>query len=211
VYGRGVGTSFHLARCGVVPSTIMAYLSRQWAVPIATGYAAGCFTAVNVRRRIDPWEDTKAHAFIRGHLVQTDVFKERWAQLHHTCRSFVDRKGQIWFRADHSGLLKVPPPDQRSVVVLLAHADNGHLGRDRTHAMVTQNYYWSGMWSTVAQALKTCSQCDRVRASFDRKVNVMQPLPLMGLFYKFLVDVAVMLPTSAYGFKHVLVIVEALS
>jgi hypothetical protein len=67
------------------------------------------------------------------------------------------------------------------------------------------------MWSTVAQALKTCSQCDRVRASFDCKVDVMQPLPLMGLFYRYHVDDAVMLPTSADGFRHVLVIVEAFS
>ena len=39
----------------------------------------------------------------------------------------------------------------------------------------------------------------------------MQPLPLMGLFYRFHVDVAVMLPTSANGCIHVLVIVEAFS
>ncbi len=63
----------------------------------------------------------------------------------------------------------------------------------------------------MAQSLKTCSQCDRVRASFDRLVDVMQPLPLMGLFCKVHVDFAVMLPTSADGFKHVLVIVEAFS
>jgi len=78
-YGRGVGTSFHLVRCATVPSVVMAYLSRQWAVPIAAGYAAGCFTTVNVRRRVDPWEDAETQAFIRGRLVQTDVRKERWA------------------------------------------------------------------------------------------------------------------------------------
>jgi hypothetical protein len=98
----------------------------------------------------------------------------------------------------------VPPPDQRIDGVLRAHEDNANLGRDRTHAMVTQNYHWFGMWTTVAQTLKTCSQCDRVRASFDRKVDVMQPLPLMGLFYRFHVDAAVMLPILADGFKHVM-------
>ena len=76
-YGRSVGTSFHLARCAIVPSAAMAYLSCQWAVPTAAGYAAGCFTTVNMRRRFDPWEDAEAHAFVQGHLVQTDVSKER--------------------------------------------------------------------------------------------------------------------------------------
>jgi len=46
-YGRGVGASFHLAKCAVVPLAVMTYLSRQWTVPIAAGYAAGCFTTVN--------------------------------------------------------------------------------------------------------------------------------------------------------------------
>ena len=85
-------------------------------------------------------EDAKANTFIRGHLVQTDVSKERWAQLHNKCRNFVERKGQIWLRADQGGMLEVPPPDQRTAVILRAREDYGHLGRDRTHAMVTQNY-----------------------------------------------------------------------
>ena len=89
----------------------MTYLSCKWAVPIAAGYATGCFTTVNVRRQFDPWEDAKAHAFIRGNLMQTNVSKERWAQLQNKCRSFVERKGQIWIRADLGGLLEVPPPD----------------------------------------------------------------------------------------------------
>ena len=37
----------------------MAYLSCQWAVPIAAGYATGCFTTVNAKRRFDPWEYAK--------------------------------------------------------------------------------------------------------------------------------------------------------
>jgi len=106
----------------------MAYLSRKWAVLIAAGYAPGCFTTVNVRRRFDPWEDAEAQAFIREHLVQTDARKERWAQLHHKCRRFVERRGQIWFRADQQGgLLEVPLPDNRIGVVLRAHENNGHL------------------------------------------------------------------------------------
>ena len=73
-------------------------------------------------------------------MVQIDVRKERWAHLHHKRHSFVECRGQIWFRADQGGLLEVPPMDQRTVVVLRVHEDNGHLGRDRTHAMVTHNY-----------------------------------------------------------------------
>jgi len=108
-------------------------------------------------------------------------------------------------------LREAPPPKQRWAVVLRANEENGYLERDRTYAMVTQRYMWPGMWTTVAHALKTCSQCDRVRASFDRKFDVLQPLQLVGLFYRFHVDALVALPTSAGGCQHVLVIVEAFS
>ena len=94
VYGRGVGTSFHLARCARVPLAVMAYLSRQWAVPIAAGYAAGCFTSVNVSRRFDPYEDAEAQAFIRGHLVHVDVSKECWAQLHQSVVVLLSAEGR---------------------------------------------------------------------------------------------------------------------
>ena len=34
--------------------------------------------------------------------------------------------------------LEVPPPNQRSSVILRMHEETGHLGRDRTHAMVSR-------------------------------------------------------------------------
>ena len=40
---------------------------------------------------------------------------------------------------------------------------------------------------------------------------MLQPLPLIRLVYRFHVDAAVSLPTSAGGYQHVLVIVEVFS
>ena len=152
-----------------------------------------------------------AQSFIRGDLARGDVSNERWTLLKHKYQNYVDRDGKLWYRDALGGLREVPSPEQRSVVALRAHEENGHLGRDRTYDMVAQRCMWPGIWTTVAHALKTCSQCDRVRASFDRKVDVLRPLPLMGLFYRFHVDAAVALSTSAGGYQHGLVIVEAFS
>ena len=77
--------------------------------------------------------------------------------------------------------------------------------------MLGRCYTWPGLYKAVSVALKSCSQCDRVRASFAKRMDVMKPLPLMGLFYRFHLDAVVNLPVASTGARHVLIIVDALS
>ena len=207
---RAVSVALHIAHQPMVQRQALHFLQRQWAAPLAVGWMHGyCWEATSTR--FDPWQNAEAIQFLRGELSQELVTRERWAELHRQCSRYLVREGQVWYRTASGEVREVPPPDQRESVVRRIHEENGHLGRDRTHAMVTQRYTWPGIWKTVAAALKSCSQCDRVRASFNTKMDVMQPLPLMGLFYRFHLDAAVNLPESTTGVRHVLVIVEAFS
>ena len=147
----------------------------------------------------------------RGELTRGSVSFARWSELQRKCSILQLRDGRIWLRVGNGRVLEIPPLAQRTSIVLRVHEENGHLGRDRTHAMVAHRYTRLGMWKTVAHTLKTCSQCDRVRVSFDKKFDTLQPLPLMGLFYRFHLDAAVNLPTADNGDYHVLIIVEAFS
>ena len=208
--GRPVGLAFHLARRSALQQSAWSYLSNQWAAPVVAGYADGQ-ALVASGSRFDPWADPEAVQFVRGELARGSVSSAKWSELQRKCSRFQLRDGRIWLRAGNGRLLEIPPPAQRTSVVLRVHEENGHLGRDRTHAMVSQRYTWPGMWKTVADTLKTCSQCDRVRVSFDKKFDTLQPLPLMGLFYRFHLDAAVSLPIANTGECHVLIIVEAFS
>ena len=176
---RAVSVALHIAHQPMVQRQALHFLQRQWAAPLAVGWMHGyCWEATSTR--FDPWQNAEAIQFLRGELSQELVTRERWAELHRQCSRYLVREGQVWYRTASGEVREVPPPDQRESVVRRIHEENGHLGRDRTHAMVTQRYTWPGIWKTVAAALKRCSQCDRVRASFNTKMDVMQPLPLMG-------------------------------
>ena len=208
--GRPVGIAFHFARRPALQSSAMAFMAQQWGAPVAAGWIAGQVLEATFSR-FDPWADEEALQFIRGELPREVVSALRWAALRRQCSRYMAREGRIWYRTATGQLLEVPPPAQRQAVVMRIHEENGHLGRDRTHAMAAHRYTWPAMWQTVADTIKSCSQCDRVRASFDRQVDVMRPLPLMGLFYRFHLDAAVNLPAAKNGAKHVLIIVEAFS
>ena len=209
-YGPVTGIAFHTARRPSIPEQAMGFISGQWAAPVAAGWLAG-YLLDSSSTRFDPWTDPEAVQFLHGELAREVVTPARWTTLQRKCSRYLVNEDRVWYRAAAGQLLEVPPPDQRPAIVLKVHQENGHLGRDRTHAMVAQRYTWPGLWKTVADTLKSCSQCDRVRASFNTKMDVLKPLPLMGLFYRFHLDAAVNLPESAKGIRHVLIIVEAFS
>ena len=158
---------------------------------------------------MDVWEDPQAIQYLRQELPRALVAAKRWEQLQRVCRRYSFREEVLWYEAPSGAMLEVPPPAERAQLIRRTHDSIGHLGRDRTYSRVARRYYWPRMWQSVADTLKTCSVCDRVRASFDAKLDVLQSLPLMELFYRFHVDAAVNLPVSDSGMRHVLIIVEA--
>jgi hypothetical protein len=56
--------------------------------------------------------------------------------------------------------------------------------------------------------VRACAACDRVKASFEVRDTVLKPLPIMGLFYGWGVDLCKMPHTSEDGNKYVVVMIE---
>ena len=67
------------------------------------------------------------------------------------------------------------------------------------------------MYSQVKLHVRSCETCARVKASFvQRDVNV-HPLPIMGMFYHWSVDLVGPIPVSKYGNTYVMVMIEHFS
>jgi hypothetical protein len=56
--------------------------------------------------------------------------------------------------------------------------------------------------------VRGCTVCDLVKASFEVRDTVLKPLPIMGLFYMWGVDLCKMPHTSEDGNKYVVVMIE---
>lgn len=121
--------------------------------------------------------------------------------------------GQKVYRKMNSGTMKmVPPPADRAAIVQRLHEECGHFGRRRTTHLVLLDYWWAGVYDDVRQGLASCQVCQRVsNALFNSQRPVLQPLPIMGLFYRWHVDLAGPFPTSRRGNKYVMVAIEAFS
>jgi hypothetical protein len=105
----------------------------------------------------------------------------------------------------------VPPPEARAQLIRDAHEQLGHFGVLRTDSLLKQTYWWRGRYSQVKQFVKQCSFCDRVQAHFNRPSLQLQPLPIMGLGYRWSLDFAGPLPKTKHKNLYVLVMIEHFS
>ena len=67
------------------------------------------------------------------------------------------------------------------------------------------------MHNDVQQFVSRCGVCDRVRASFNAPTPQLQPLPIMGLGYRWSLDFAGPLPLTIRHHRYVLVMIEHFS
>lgn len=121
------------------------------------------------------------------------------------------QQGKLLRRMPDGTLLEVPPPDQRDALVKSFHRTNGHLGQLRTAALVGTAYWWNGLCTDAARVVSQCPLCDRVRASFSGKQPQLHPLPIIGLFYRWGVDLCGDFEPTPSGSKYAMVCIEHFS
>ena len=99
--------------------------------------------------------------------------------------------------------------------ILEAHHDGilggGHQGAERTYAAVRQRYYWPRMYTSVFNYVKHCDLCQKSKRLTRSATAPLYPLPVVGLFDRWHIDILGPLTTTNHGFKYVLVIVESFS
>jgi len=182
----------------------------------------------------DIWLDTEVMAFLRdpqpagSRRVAERAAAYRWqpfdpsapvhdttpstglALLHAAAQHHGGRLLQLSTRP-HQLDREVPPPAARRPLCQLIHEFWNHQGRTRTFFRLQPRFWWHGIFQTVASVVADCQACDMSRARATAADNILQPLPIMGLFYRFNVDLAGPLPLSPRGNCYVMICVEHLT
>jgi hypothetical protein len=102
----------------------------------------------------------------------------------------------------------VPEPHLRANLIRATHLDTGHFGIKKTYSLLEPVYIWAGMYEQARFEVRDCAACDRVKASFKVRDTVLKPLSIMGLFFRWGVDLCKMPHTSEDGNKYVVVMIE---
>jgi hypothetical protein len=94
---------------------------------------------------------------------------------------------------------RVPTLEERRKLVLEVHEQTGHWGEKRTASLLATGYWWRGMMDDVRAVVGNCEACDKVRASFNNRLPELQPLPIMGLMFRWGVDLCGPFPQTKRG------------
>jgi hypothetical protein len=105
----------------------------------------------------------------------------------------------------------VPPPKDRVNLIRAIHIEVGHFGVHKNLSLLEPTYFWSGMFAQVRKEVSSCTVCDRVKANFEVKDPTLKLLPIMGMFYRWGVDLCKMPSKSVSGNRYVVVMIEHFS
>jgi hypothetical protein len=105
----------------------------------------------------------------------------------------------------------VPPPRERTNLIRAINIEVGHFGVHKTHSLLEPTYFWSGMFAQVRKEVSSCTVCDRVKANFEVEDPALKPLPIMGMLYRWEVDLYRMPFKSASENRYVVVMIQHFS
>jgi transposase InsO family protein len=141
-------------------------------------------TSAKEKQRV--WKRLKNYQYLTtGHIIQRRMRDQTWKTI--------------------------PPPDQRTKLILRHHRQTGHWGVRRTHYMTSLQYWWNNMRADIEKVLDTCEECSRIKASFSAAPAELQPLAIEGLFYRWSVDLCGPFPISKRGHRYVMVMIDGFS
>ena len=158
----------------------------------------------------DIWEDAGTLGILQGKGYRPEASHAERDRIQQRAKRFTWRAGQLFWTAGTEEKW-VPTPGERAGIIALYHEQLGHFGILRTYDMVKQQCWWRGMKKDVADWCRQCQPCSRVKAAFTSRQPVLHPLPIMGLFYRWSVDLAGDLPLSRNNKRYVVVMIEHFS
>ena len=85
-----------------------------------------------------------------------------------------------------------------------------HFGIGKTYSLIKRYYYWPKMIKHIQAHVESCSLCRREKMQADKYLLLTTEIPKRA-FAKVSIDLIVEMPTSHYGNKNIIVMVDHLT
>ena len=138
----------------------------------------------------DIYDDAPVMDFLHNLRLPGNVDATEAWRIRKRAKSYAVTGGNLYRIMPDGTRRTVPPPTKREQLVRRVHGDCGHYGMRRTLHLVLTSYWWAGVRADVEALVAACDLCSRARAAPTPEVPQLQPLPIMGLFYRWGVDLA---------------------
>ena len=159
----------------------------------------------------DIWRDGAAMQLLQTGQQREGLSRKERSRAQRRIRAYKWQQRELQRRLPDGSWKVVPRPEHREGIIQQVHERTGHYGVQRTAQMVLTAHWWRSLHADVADVLRRCQVCDRVRASFGSLQPQLHPLPIEPMFYRWGFDLAGEFPVTVRGHKWVLIAVEHFS
>ncbi|GAQ92421.1 hypothetical protein with retrovirus polyprotein and Zinc finger, Ribonuclease H-like domains [Klebsormidium nitens] len=154
------------------------------------------------------WHDAPVIEFLRVGSYPPDDSSQVRDRIWRRAQGYHIEHDLLCRCVDGYGSKIVPKPDQRANLIRRVHMDIGHFGVKKTYSLLEPTYSWVSMFGQVETEVSSFVVCDRVKATFEVKGPTLIPLPIMGMFYRWGIDLFEMPIKSTAGNEYVVVKTE---
>lgn len=160
---------------------------------------------------LEVWEDDALLSYLQSGEWPAGADAALRKRLSKRSQYYVWEREQLFRKMADGSVRVVPPPASRHQLVVDTHVSTGHWGEKRTLSLLLSSYWWRGVLEDVRRVVRSCESCDKARAVFNARLPALQPLPIMGLFYRWGVDLAGPFPRTERGNLYVMICIEHFS
>ena len=87
------------------------------------------------------------------------------------------------------------------------HDNNGHFGTKKTFGAIQTKYFWPHMYQEIADYVRSCENCQRVKRDPNASNIPLKPLPVAGAFERLHMVIIGPLTKSSEGHSYIFVCV----
>ena len=109
---------------------------------------------------------------------------------------------------DERFIMQVALPSKlRKSLLEQFHDNNGHFGMKKTFGAIQTKYFWPHMYQDIADYVRSCENCQRVKRDPNASNVPLNPLPVVGAIERLHMDIIGPLTKSPEGHFYILVCV----
>ena len=158
----------------------------------------------------DIWDDVQVLDYLQFSVLPTDATSH--AHILSRAATFQWVNTNLVHTLADGNQRVVPPPEERGPLIRHLHRRCGHFGQKRTLSLLRNMYWWPGLDLQVRHEVRSCSLCDQVKSGMHHAdPAILHSLPIMGMFYRWSLDMAGPFPISRRGNRYILVMIEHFS
>ena len=164
------------------------------------------------RRKSQPW--TEQWAKLKSRLGTKKNTLEGRSILHNTDKLTLSR-GLLYYRYKPKYQIEevkcfIIPRAHWRTAIDGCHHDTSHQGKKRMEGLISDRFWWPGVFEDVNRAIQNCKQCQLYGGREEKApmVPVMVTAPLQLVHLNFTSSETTMNPNECPKVKHILVIVD---